>query len=105
VVWVQSPWLQIQRSGFDSRRFQIFWEVISLERGTLSLVITIEELLKRKSSGSGLENSEYGRRIRHADHLANLSEKIGTNFADKPRPLGQYRSLVDSGHGVLVFSS
>jgi hypothetical protein len=31
-------------------------------RGPLSLVSTTEELLGRKSSGSGLENREYGRR-------------------------------------------
>jgi hypothetical protein len=28
----QSSWLQIQRSGFDFRYYQIFWEVVSLER-------------------------------------------------------------------------
>jgi hypothetical protein len=32
------------------------------ERGSLSLVSTIEELLERKNSGSGLESGEYGRR-------------------------------------------
>jgi hypothetical protein len=53
--------LQIQRSGFDSRRYQIFCEVLGLERGPLSLVSTIEELLERKSSDSSLENREYGR--------------------------------------------
>jgi hypothetical protein len=58
----QSYWLQIQRSAFDSRHYQIFWEVVGLERGPLSLVSTIEELLERKSSGSGLENREYGSR-------------------------------------------
>jgi hypothetical protein len=58
----QSSWLQIQRSGFDSRRYQIFWEVVGLERDPLSLVSTIEELLGRKSSGSDLENRDYGRR-------------------------------------------
>jgi hypothetical protein len=57
----QSSWLQIQRSGFDSLRYQISWEVVSLERDSLSLVSTIEELLGRNSSGSGLENREYGR--------------------------------------------
>jgi hypothetical protein len=35
---------------------------VGLERGQLSLVTTIEELLERKSSGSGLEIREYGRR-------------------------------------------
>jgi hypothetical protein len=48
--------------GFDSRLHQFFWEVVGLERGPLSLVNTIEELLGRKSSGSGLENREYGLR-------------------------------------------
>jgi hypothetical protein len=35
---------------------------VGLERGPLSLVSAIEELLGRKSSGSGLESREYGRR-------------------------------------------
>jgi hypothetical protein len=48
----QSFSLQIQRSGFDSRCYQIFREVVGLERGTLSLVSTIEELLGRKVTAS-----------------------------------------------------
>jgi hypothetical protein len=40
---------------------RFFWEVVGLERGPLSLVNAIEELLERKSSGSGLEIREYGR--------------------------------------------
>jgi hypothetical protein len=39
--------------GFDSRRYQIFWEVVGLERGPLSLVTITEKLLEWKSSGSG----------------------------------------------------
>jgi hypothetical protein len=35
---------------------------VDLEQGPLSLVSTIEELLERKSSGSGLESRDYGRR-------------------------------------------
>jgi hypothetical protein len=58
----QSSWLQILRCGFDSRRYQIFREVVGLERGPLSLVSTIEEILRRKSSGSGLENRNYSRK-------------------------------------------
>jgi hypothetical protein len=58
----QSSWLQIQRSGFDSRRSQIFWEWEELERGPLSLVSTTEELLERKNSSFGLESREYSRR-------------------------------------------
>jgi hypothetical protein len=34
---------------------------MGLERGPLSLVSKIEELLDRKSSGSGVESREYGR--------------------------------------------
>jgi hypothetical protein len=53
----ESSCLQIQ----SSRLYQIFGEVVGLERGLLSLVSTIEELLGSKSSGSGLESIEYGR--------------------------------------------
>jgi hypothetical protein len=35
---------------------------VGLEQGPLSLVSTTEDLLERKSSGSGLESREYGRR-------------------------------------------
>jgi hypothetical protein len=55
-------WSAFQRSRFDSRHYQIFWEVVGLEQGPLSLVTTIEELLGRKSSNSGLEIREYGSR-------------------------------------------
>jgi hypothetical protein len=58
----QCSWLQIQRTWFYSLRYQTFWEVVGLERGSLSLVSTTEELLERTSSGSGLEIREYGRR-------------------------------------------
>jgi hypothetical protein len=37
---------------------QIFWEVVGLERGPLSLGRIIEELLEWKSKGSGLENRD-----------------------------------------------
>jgi hypothetical protein len=77
----QSSWLQIQRSGFDSPRYQIFWEVVGLERGPLRLMSTIEELLGRKSSGSGLESREYGRVALTTWHP--LSAKVDTNVADK----------------------
>jgi hypothetical protein len=56
---VDSSWLQIQRSGFDFRRYQIFREVVRLKRDPRS---TTEELLERKSSYSSLESPEYDRR-------------------------------------------
>jgi hypothetical protein len=40
----------------DSRRYQIFWAVMGVEQGPVSLVRIIEDQLRRNSSGSGLEN-------------------------------------------------
>jgi hypothetical protein len=42
----------MERSGFDSRRYQIFREVEGLEWDPLNLMSAIEELLGRKNSGS-----------------------------------------------------
>jgi hypothetical protein len=67
---------------------------VRLERGPLSLVSAIEELLKRKSSGSGLENrtavGDPPRSLRDTP----LSAKVGTNFVEKRL------QLVDSGQRV-----
>jgi hypothetical protein len=56
------PGYRSRSPGFDSRRYHISREVVGLERGPPSLVSTIEELLERYSSGSGLENRDYCRR-------------------------------------------
>jgi hypothetical protein len=50
--------VRVPGHGFDSRCYQIFWEVVGLERGPYSLVSTTEELLERKSSVSGLESRD-----------------------------------------------
>jgi hypothetical protein len=55
-LMVRVPGYRSRDPGFDSWRYQIFLEVMGLERGPLSLVSTIEELLGRNSSGSSLEN-------------------------------------------------
>jgi hypothetical protein len=52
------PGYRSRGPGYDSLRYQNFWEVVGLERGPLSLVRITEELLKWKSSESGLENRE-----------------------------------------------
>jgi hypothetical protein len=49
--------IAVRVPGFDSRRCQIFWEVMGLERGPLSLVRITEELLQWKSSGSASRKS------------------------------------------------
>jgi hypothetical protein len=52
---IRVPGCRPRGPGFDSRRYKIFCIEMGLERGPLSPVRIIEELLE-KSSGSGLEN-------------------------------------------------
>jgi hypothetical protein len=62
---------------------------VCLERGPLSLVTTIEELLERKISLSGLENRDYGRRgPPRLPRDTPLSTKVGTNFSDSGCSVG-----------------
>jgi hypothetical protein len=75
---------------------------LTLYRGPLSLVSTPEELLGRKSSGSGLEIREYGCRDPSLWPWGNLyPKKLALTFSDKRR-LGWYSSLADSGHGFSI---
>jgi hypothetical protein len=85
----QSSWLQIQRPGFGSRHYQIFWEVVGLEWGPLSFATTIEELLERNSSASGLENRNYGR----GDPLSWLRDTLYTQKLTLASPTSDGRSV------------
>jgi hypothetical protein len=67
VIW-PPPWSSGQSSGyrsrgtgFDSWRYKIFWEVVGLERGPLSLVRITEELLERKVSAPVYKTDINGR--------------------------------------------
>jgi hypothetical protein len=92
--------------GFDSRRFQIFWEAVGLERGPLSLVRTTEELLGRNSSGSGQENRDQRPGgIRCADHARPSIRKSWHYFANKRRSLGRHSSLGDQSHWVFFYTA
>jgi hypothetical protein len=102
----QSSWLQIQRSGFDLRGYHIFWEVVGLERGSLSLVSATEELLGRNSSGSRLKSRQYGRRgsvVLTTWHL--LSSKVGkTSPTSGCRSVGIVRSRTQATQFSLVYN-
>jgi hypothetical protein len=75
---------------------------VGLERGPLSLVSTTEELLDRKSSGSGLENREYS--CRDLSRVVNATpQKLALTSPTRCGPsVGTVRSLTEATVFSLV---
>jgi hypothetical protein len=91
----------------------MFWEIVGLERGPLSLVSTIEELLGRKSRGSGLKNRGYGLKVSNAltmrlplypQKLALTSPSSGGRSVGivSSRTQATWKSLGISGHMPML---
>jgi hypothetical protein len=100
----QSSWLQIQSSGFDSRRYQIFLRSSGSGTGSTqpreyNWGVTWKKKLRLQPRKQRLRPCG----IRLADYVKPLyPQKVDTNFADK-RLFGRYSSLADSDHGVCFF--
>jgi hypothetical protein len=89
--------------GFDSRRYQIFWEVVGLVRGSLNLVSSTEELPERKISDLCLEDREYSRRdsLRWTRDTLYPQKLVLTSLRSGCRSVGIIRSRTKATEFVL----
>jgi hypothetical protein len=82
--------------GSTAGATNFIWVVVGLERGPLSLVNTIEELLLKKSIGTDqkIDNTAAGDPPRRLSDTP-YPQKGGINFSHKQRSLGRYSLFVD----------
>jgi hypothetical protein len=80
---------------------------LGLERGTLRLVSTTEELLDRKVAALVYKTDNTAVGIRNTDNVApSIRQKVGTNFTDNRRSLGRIiRSQTQATEFFLICSS
>jgi hypothetical protein len=85
--------LGVRIFGFDSRRFQIFWEAAGLERGPLSLMTT-EELLEGKVAAPvyKTEINDRGKPLRWPRDTLNPRKSALTSPTSGGRSVGIVRS-------------
>jgi hypothetical protein len=98
------PGYRSRDPGFDSRHYQIFLELVGLRRDPFILVSTTEKLLGRNSSGSGIENLEYG----HGDPLPysrySSPQELALTSTTGGRSVGIVRSQTkDTVFGLVYF--
>jgi hypothetical protein len=78
---------------------------VGLERGPLSLMSTNEELLERKSSGSGQESRDYGRRdpSRLPRDTLYLQKLALTSLTSGGRSVGVVRSRTEATEFSFIY--
>jgi hypothetical protein len=92
---VRVPGYRSKGPGSISVAIIFICKVVGLEQGPLSVVSTTEELLERKSSDSGLEIRDYGRRGSAAlttRHPSNPEKLVLTSPTSGGLSLGTVRS-------------